>query len=487
MKLSIHVAAMVITSLLVFDPLWGQSARQNVLLICVDDLRPELRCYGVEQIHSPNIDALASRGMLFRRHYVQAPTCGASRYTLLTGRYGSSGNDALFRRAQSMAVNSASSSDPYATSNIYPSLPSWFRQRGYTTVSVGKVSHHPGGRGGERWDDDSILEMPDSWDRHLLPAGAWGDPRGWMHGLAHGEIRIDAPRGGQVEMDVIQSVEGDDSIYPDGVTVEESLAQLRQLSADAAKPFFLSVGLLRPHLPFGAPRKYRDLYDGIDLPATPHPNRPSGRTTWHRSGEFMKYDRFGRDPNGDPEFAMRVRRHYAACVSYADAHVGRLMAALQQSPAATNTIVVLWGDHGWHLGEHGIWGKHALFEESLRSPLIVVAPTISSAGMASDSVVETIDLFPTLCELAELDIPTYCQGSSLVPILQEPRREGRPAVSYFKKARTIRTTRYRLILHDDGYVELYDHATPALETLNIADRQPETVRRLTTMLRERLP
>jgi len=155
----------------------------NVLLLCIDDLRPELNCYGVDYIQSPNIDSLADRGVLFKRHYVQAPTCGASRYTLLTGRYGSGSNDALFRRAKQMDKDAAA---------VSPSMPAWFRQNGYTTVSVGKVSHHPGGRGGPDWNQSDLPEMPLSWDRHLLQEGAWQHPRGWMHGLANGEIRKNA-------------------------------------------------------------------------------------------------------------------------------------------------------------------------------------------------------------------------------------------------------------------------------------------------------
>uniref|UniRef100_UPI0035613EBC sulfatase-like hydrolase/transferase n=1 Tax=Stieleria sp. TaxID=2795976 RepID=UPI0035613EBC len=157
--------------------------RPNVLLICVDDLRPELNCFGKSYIQSPNIDALAASGRAFHRHYVQSPTCGASRYTLLTGLYGSSSNGALFDRAKRMQKDSDA---------VPPSMPAWFRKHGYRTVSVGKVSHHPGGRGGSDWDDEAMPEMPNSWDRHLLPAGPWQHPRGWMHGLAHGEIRKNA-------------------------------------------------------------------------------------------------------------------------------------------------------------------------------------------------------------------------------------------------------------------------------------------------------
>ena len=168
----------------------AEEDKPNVLLLCIDDLRPELGCFGKDYIQSPNIDKLAASGRAFHRHYVQAPTCGASRFTLLTGRYGSSGNGALFARASELNRNADA---------VPPSMPAWFRQNGYTTVSVGKVSHHPGGRGGRDWDDHTKLEMPKSWVRHLLPSGPWQHPRGAMHGLANGEIRIKA-----AEMDVFQ-------------------------------------------------------------------------------------------------------------------------------------------------------------------------------------------------------------------------------------------------------------------------------------------
>ena len=425
----------------------------NVLVICVDDLRPELNCFGVSHIQSPNIDRLASTGRAFHRHYVQAPTCGASRYTLLTGRYGGASNGALFQRSAKLKA------DP---KSVPPSMPAWFRQHGYTTVSVGKVSHHPGGRGGKDWDDDAQPEMPNSWDRHLLPAGAWKHPRGWMHGLANGEIRVKAG-----EMDVLQAMEGPDSIYPDGVSIDEALRQLDHVSS-SQKPFFLAVGILRPHLPFGAPAKYLQPYRDAKLPPTPHPTKPAGKTTWHRSGEFMKYNRWKRNPNDDAEFALMVRKHYAACVTYADAQVGRVMAKLEETGAAKNTIVVLWGDHGWHLGEHAVWGKHTLFEESLRSPLIVSYDGIKKPGVSTDSMVETLDIFPTLCDLAGLPRPDFVDGVSLRPLLEAPASAGHPAISYGGGATTIRNDTHRLIVHKDGHVELYDHRSTEKETKNIA-------------------
>lgn len=445
----------------------------NVLLICIDDLRPELGCYGKDYIASPNIDGLAASGRIFGRHYVQAPTCGASRYALLTGQYGPPDNGALFQRAQRFGK------DP---ESVPPSMPGWFRSHGYTTVSVGKVSHHPGGRGGGDWDDSKQLEMPASWDRHLLPAGAWQHPRGAMHGLANGEIRTN-PK----QMDVHQSVAGPDTIYPDGLIVDESLQQLDQLAADKAKPFFLAVGIIRPHLPFGAPAKYMKAYEHAVLPPIPHPQKPAGVTTWHGSGEFMKYNRWGRNPNEDAGFATLVRRHYAACVTYADALVGRLLRRLDRLELREDTVVVLWGDHGWHLGEHAIWGKHALFEESLRSPLIIQYQGLKGPGKRTDSIVETVDVFPTLCELSGLPVPAKVAGGSLKPLLDNVAAEGHAAISYSKKARTIRTDRYRLIVHSKGAVELYDHQTPETETRNIADQHPDVVQNLLSRLDERRP
>lgn len=453
----------------------GFAAKPNVLLLCVDDLRPELNCFGKSYIHSPNIDALAARGRVFSRHYVQSPTCGASRYTLLTGLYGSSSNNALFDRAKRMGR---------PESEVPPSMPAYFRTQGYRTVSVGKVSHHPGGRGGPDWDDEAIPEMPNSWDRHLMTAGPWQHPRGAMHGLANGEIRVDAGK-----MDVFQSTEGDDSTYPDGLTVETAMKQLDQLTADGEPPFFLAVGILRPHLPFGAPAKYMQHYEGVDLPEIPHPEKPVGKTTWHGSGEFMKYNRWNRDPRRDAEFSTDVRRHYAACVSYADAQVGRVLEHLKQTGASDNTIVVLWGDHGWNLGEHAIWGKHCLFEESLRSPLIIHVPGIASPGAKTDAIVETIDVFPTLCDLAGLATPDFVKGQSLRPILSDPDAEGHPAISYRNGAVSVRTDQHRMIVHKDGFVELYDHRQRDAETKNLAagDVAPEqTINQLKALIDRRL-
>ena len=313
-----------------------------------------------------------------------------------------------------------------------------------------------------------------------MPSGAWQHPRGIMHGLANGNIREKSN-----EHNLLEAFDGDDSSYPDGLITTEALEQLSQL-AEADKPFFLAVGLIRPHLPFGTPKKYLDLYKDVELPPIPHPQKPSHKTTWHGSGEFMQYNNWQRDPRTDPEFADNVRRHYAACVSYADAQVGKLLEQLESTGQADNTIILVWGDHGWHLGEHSIWGKHSLFEESLHSPLIIYTPDIPQPGQQSAAIVETVDIFPTLCDLAALDTPGFTVGSSLLPQIQDPQSAGHSAIAYTGRAQTIRTENYRLILHKNGTTELYDHREPNAETTNLSTIQAATVKQLSEDLKARL-
>jgi len=303
-----------------------------------------------------------------------------------------------------------------------------------------------------------------------------------MHGLAEGRVR------GNKDTPAIEAFDGPDDSYPDGGITAQALRDLDALAA-ADAPFLLAVGLIRPHLPFGAPKRYLDLYDDVELPPIPHPQRPEGRTTWHGSGEFINnYVHDGRDPRRDPAYADLVRRHYAACVSYADALVGQLLDRVDHLGLADDTVVVLWGDHGWHLGEHGIWGKHSLFEESLRAPLIVRAPGRPAPGTPSAAVVQSIDLFPTLCELCAVPVPDGLDGRSLVPQLDDPLTAaltagltaGGAAVSYSANADTLRTARYRLVRHRArgdaaAFVELYDHSQPVGETANVAAQHPTVV------------
>lgn len=446
--------------------------KKNILFICIDDLRPELASFGATYIHSPNIDQLAKQGRVFQNHYVNAPSCGPSRFTLLTGTYGAPQNDALFLRSEKMSKNIVS---------FHKSMPEWFRANGYTTVSVGKVSHHPGGRGGRDWNDENVIEMPNAWDRHLMPVAEWKHPRGAMHGLANGEIR-----GNNVKMEVFQAVDGADTQYPDGHTVNEALNQIDVLTADQTKPFFLAVGILKPHLPFGAPKKYLDLYEGVKLPEIVSPEKPAGVSTWHNSNEFRQYNLWNKDPNEDKAFALEVRKHYAACVSYADAQVGKIIEKLKETNADKNTIIVLWGDHGWNLGEHGIWGKHNLFNEALHSPLIISYPELKKKGQKAMGIVETLDIFPTLCDLTEIEKPDFVQGKSLKPFLNNPKTKGHVAYSYLNAVHSIKTEKYRFIQHDNLELELYDHKTDPHESKNIAANEPKKVAELKKILAEKM-
>jgi iduronate 2-sulfatase len=449
--------------------------RPNVLLICVDDLRPELKSFGAAHIHSPAMDSLAESGRPFHRHYVQAPTCGASRYTLLTGRYGVSSslrnNNALFVLAK-------------GENQTAPTMPAHFRSHGYRTVAFGKISHHPGGLGGKEWNDPDVPEMPGAWDLSLMPTGPWGTPVKAMHGYAGGIPRTPG------KTPPSEHHQGDDLTYTDGWITREAVEHMKNLAAEE-QPFFLAVGIMKPHLPFACPKKYRDLYENVEFPPIPHPEKPQGQSTWQPSGEFMgNYGHNGRDPRKDPAYADELRRSYAACVSYADAQVAQLLAQLEKLELTENTIVILWGDHGFHLGEHGVWGKHTLFEESLLAPLIIRAPGIGNPGEASKAVVETVDIYPTLCELADLPIPGELSGSSLLPQLKTPTQNGGAAVAYTGDTETIRTATHRLIRHTaenkPPFFELYDHTTEAAETNNIAADNPDLVHELRDRLDQQL-
>jgi len=445
--------------------------KKNVLFICIDDLRPELKSFGADYIKSPNIDALAKKGRSFYNHYVNAPSCGPSRYTMLTGTYGAPGNGAIFNRAKLIKNQSK---------KVTLSMPEWFKNQGYTTVAVGKVSHHPGGLGGVDWNDSNAIEMPNAWDKNLLPVAEWQHPRGVMHGLANGEIRGKKTK----TMDVFQATKGEDTIYPDGHITNTAIAQLEELSK-GNKPFFFAVGLIRPHLPFGAPKKYLELYNEVKIPEVPYAEKPTEASTWHKSGEFFRYNTWGKDPREDKEFAQEVRKHYAACVSYADAQVGKILQKLKETGQDKNTIIVLWGDHGWNLGDHDIWGKHNLFEEGLHSPLIIAYPNIKKCGKGTNAVVETVDIFPTLCDLTALPVPDFTDGVSLKAMLKNPKKKGHVAYGYKGGAKTIRTDRYRFTLLKKGESELYDHKNDPFETENIASKNPKLVKELTILIKEK--
>lgn len=461
-------ASMLLSATFIADA----AERPNVLFIAVDDLRPWLGCHDPKLAVSPNIDRLAKEGRRFSRHYVQVPTCGASRCALMFGRYpgrlpGDAGNEAIQKTAAKQP---------------HPALPALFRQNGYRTVSVGKITHYPGGRGGKGWVDGPV-ELPGAWDESLMPSGPWRTPEGAMHGYANGLTRQQAEKDA-AKRPVSQSAAGDDRTYPDGWIAEEAVKQLNEL-AGSGKPFFLAAGFIKPHLPFVAPESYFKATSKITAPVPRALDKPAFPTTWHGSGEFRQYRSNEGDPFREPSAAEAYRKAYLACVRYSDAQVGKLLAALDASPAAKNTVVVLWGDHGFLLGEHAIWGKHCLFEEALHSPLIIRTPGQKKPGAAAEAIVETIDVYPTLAALAGLSLPKDLDGRPLVPQLEDPAAASDGlAAGFWQGAATLRTDTQRLIVSgkDRKTVELYDHSEDPAETVNVAVKQEETV----AGMRERL-
>lgn len=452
--------------------------RPNVLFIAVDDLRCDLGAYGVAHAITPRLDEFSATARVFTQHYVQVPTCGASRAVLLSGRYPSEpahvGNGAI-----------AKTHARWGDAN----LPKWFRQHGYRTLALGKVTHHPGGRTGHLWAEGPE-ELPDSWDRCWIPETLWGEPERMMHGYANGQPRT---RG---ESPPIESFNGPDHSYPDAHIADEAVATLSEL-ATSDQPWFFAVGFFKPHLPFAAPKSWFDKHDPSKLPPLPldvaaKPSWPSG---WHGSGEFRgNYAHSGRDPKDDAEYAGDLRQAYAACTSYVDWQIGKVLDTASDLKLTENTIVVVWSDHGFLLGEHAIWGKHCLYEEALRSPLLIRVPELKDPGAASETIVETVDLFPTLTDLCGLPVPADIDGQSLKSLVIDANASAKSAsqddtaLSFWTGDRkTIRTERWRLILHprqngEKPAIELFDYDTDPRETRNHAEKHPEVVRELTAKL-----
>lgn len=428
----------------------GRASRPNILFIAVDDLRPELGCYGSDYAQSPRIDDFARSAVLFENHFVQAPSCGPSRYALLTGRSAAStgtlANTALYRGAHRL--------DSFDTDGAR-SLPELFRRNGYVTVQIGKISHTPDGRVyAYDGSGDGRPELPGAWDEFATPYGAW--ERGWgaFFAYANGAHREDgrevAPRA--------QFVVDNDEDLPDGLMAAAAAARLRAFAERDAgptrEPFFLGVGFFKPHLPFVAPAKDRAALAEADVTLPEHRDlQPQPYA--HRSGEFRRYatDQENPLPSTDAE-VLETRRDYLACVRYVDRQVGVVLDALEESGLAESTIVVLWGDHGWHLGESGVWGKHTVLERSLRSPLIVRVPGLGRAGARVEALAATIDVLPTLALLCGLEARSMArplEGVSLVPLLDGSSKTVRTSVpAWFGRAATLRTEDHRLVARRDS-------------------------------------
>jgi len=445
----------------------GAKARPNVLFIAVDDLRPELGCYGSRHIRTPNIDKLAKSARLFKRHYIQSAVCGPSRCSLLTGRRLWSWD--CWKSARKLKT------EPSAA----VSFPHLFRRGGYRTVCIGKISHLPGGVTDPA---QKRHEVPFSWDLSYAPIGKWKDPWGAFFCYADGSVREYGYGRNKTDTPAFECADVADEGYADGLNAREAIKQLGDLKS-RGKPFLLAVGFYKPHLPHNAPKKYWDMYDPDKIPLAPNrqpPRNVDADISLHPSFELTGHYAWPGGKGKITDAQARNQRHaYFACVSYMDAQVGKVLGELKRLGLDRNTIVVLWGDHGWHLGEHGIFGKQTNFEIAARSPLIVRMPDMPRAGKSTDALAETVDIYPTLAELCGLKPPADLPGVSLKPLLDDPDRRGKDgAFSFFGRGRyfgrTLRTDRYRIVEWSDrrkklpAKIELYDHRTDPGENTNIA-------------------
>lgn len=444
-------------------PSKGRAKPLNVVFVTVDDLRTELGCYGVEEMVSPNFDRLAAMGMLFHHAYAQYPVCNPSRASFLSGlrpdECGIVSNDVPFRAKLPDTV----------------SLPQLFRQNGYFTAGIGKIFHLGEDQDGKR----ALFQDPLSWDYffdslHDAPRiGRTGEGRN----LTDGRLKWCEWR----------AAEGNDDDQPDGINTK---AALRILEEHHDKPFFLALGLHKPHDPFIAPKKYFDLYpEGTTrLAREPADRSPQVRYAIPNSRDFEAFtDRERRE----------FKRAYQACVSFVDAQLGRLMEAMDRLDLWDNTMIIVIGDHGYHLGEHGWWNKVTVHELGARSPMMAWIPGAKGMGKPTNAIVEFIDLYPTLADYAGLEPPHKLSGTSLREVFEDPAQAGKAAAySQVNRGqiigRSVRTQRWRYTeWGPDGKagVELYDHGTDLGEYYNLADQpgHAATRVRMARLLQEGFP
>ena len=443
--------------------------RPNVLFISIDDLRPELGCYGATAVRSPNIDALAASGVVFDRAYCQVAVCNPSRVSIMTGL-----------RPDTTRVWDLVTRFRHTTPDAV-TLPQQFMKYGYTALSYGKIFHNP-------WPDNESWSESHSWPKSSL----WSDAAK----QARDEFREQMREDGSTETQIsriralaTEIVDIPDHQHTDGAIAQQGLASLRRLATEP-KPFFLAVGFVRPHLPFVVPRKYWELYKPDEVPLSQNPFLPKDAPGFAMNTMYELRDYFDFLDTPRPEEdslteaqQRRLKHGYYAAVSMVDTFVGNLLNELDTLGLTNNTIVVLWSDHGWKLGEHNSWCKQTNYEIDARVPLIVRAPGANGNGRHSNALVELLDVYPTLCELAGVPVPDAVEGRSLAPVLSDPTASIKDAAfSQFRRDKnevpmmgySMRTDQYRYIEWQDRRsrdivaTELYDHATDPHENTNIA-------------------
>ena len=433
----------------------SDAARPNILFIAVDDLRPEIGAFGADGMHTPGIDALCGRGVRFERAYCNVPVCGASRASLMTGVRPSR---TRFRAYDCFAERQAPGAIPLHTH---------LKAHGYATVGGGKLFHQ-------------YKDHADGWTQRFYR------PKAPLYAKQENIDAATTNPSPKKRGSVTEAADVADAFYKDGQLAEWGVRQIGEL-AGGSQPFFLAVGFYKPHLPFIAPQRDWDRYGEVDPTNYLRPPSIPDRA-FHTSGEIRAYAGVPKTGILPLPLARHLIHGYHACVSYTDRQIGSLIDALDASGEADRTIVVLWGDHGWNLGEHAMWCKHCCFETSMRTPLVIAAPTLDghAAGQASRSLVEFTDIYPTLCELVGIDAPdgshpegrpSQLDGRSLVPLLTDPSQSLRPwAIGRYGYGDTIKTDRYRYseFTGPGGKVlarMLFDHEADPGELTNLAEEE----------------
>ena len=438
--------------------------RPNVLFIAVDDLRPDIGCYGHAEAITPHIDALAKTGVIFRRAYCQQAVCSPSRTSLLTGL-----------RPDSTKVYDLQTHFRDTVPDVI-TLPQHFKRNGYHVVGMGKIYH-------------SGLDDEKSWSEphRMGPGAGYVLPKNQRlvaddarNAKAAGK-KGSAARGRGAPY---EKADVPDRDYHDGSVARLAVESLQELKKKD-KPFFLAVGFLKPHLPFNAPKKYWDLYDPAKLKLADNPFRPKDAPPFAVTdfGELRNYHDVPKQGPLEEELARKLVHGYRAATSYTDKNIGRVLDELDRLNLRKKTIVVLWGDHGWKLGEHASWCKHSNMELDTRVPLILSAPGVKAEGQSSERLVEFVDIYPTLCDLAGVPLPEHLEGVSMRPLLDDPSQpwksaafsqyprnsEGRRLMGY-----SMATDRYRFVEWRDRQSgepvahELYDHQADPAENQSIA-------------------
>ena len=461
-------------------------SRPNVLFIATDDLRTNLGCYGDPIAVTPHLDALAARGVRFSHAYCQQAVCNPSRASVMTGR-----------RPDSLRVWDLNTHFRQNVPEVV-TLPQHFKSQGYHSEAVGKIFHDP-----PKFRDAPSWSVPAQLDDTEAVRGKYARAD---------NLRIYQPDGrpGQEKAAATEAADVPDNAYIDGRVADLAIARLRTLAAQP-RPFFLAVGIRRPHLPFSAPQRFWDLYDPAKLKNVPQPEPPRGAPALalHDSPELRGYTDMPKLGPISPAQIATLRHGYYAATSFSDAQIGRVLSALREQGLEQNTVVVVWSDHGYHLGEHGLWSKTTNYEVDTRVPLIIAYPGQKHPGAVTSALVELIDLYPTLADLCGLPVPADLEGRSLRPWLESPGREG-PAAAFSQFPRAwpyrnrpevmgyaVRTPTHRYIewrrfgTLDVLARELYAYHgdDDRFESINLADNPAEAARvgELSALLTRRLP